>query len=228
MNFYNPFFDYPKPKKPRYVSKNLRKIENRVIASNRSKEFYDGNRNNGYGGLKYDGRWKKIALRFYKKYKLNQSSKILHVGCDKGYLLNDFKILFPNLKVKGAEISSYAIKNSLKSVSNKIKLINHFSKLPFKKNSFDLVIAIGPVYSLSLPDAISCLSEIDRVSKNGKSFITLGSYDTENDFKLFRQWTLLGTTVLQKREWKYVMKYCNYKGDYFFNTAKTLNLKKKK
>lgn len=228
MNFYNPFFDYPKPKNPRYVSANLRKIENRIIASMRSKEFYDGDRNNGYGGLKYDGRWKKIAERLFKKYKLKSNSKILHIGCDKGYLMYDLKLQYPKIHVQGLEISSYAINNSLKSIRKNILYIDSFKKIPFKSNSFDLVIAIGPVYSLSLPDAISCLKEIGRVSKKGKSFITLGAYEKEKDYKLFRQWTLLGTTILQVNEWKHVMKFCNYKGDYFFNTAKTLNLKSKR
>ena len=66
---------YPKPKKPRILSKNIRTIKNRIIASYRGKEFYDGKRENGYGGLKYDGRWTKIAKRIFKIYKLKQNAK---------------------------------------------------------------------------------------------------------------------------------------------------------
>ena len=42
--------NYPVLKK-RYVSKNSRTIKNRITASYRSKSFYDGKRENGYGGL---------------------------------------------------------------------------------------------------------------------------------------------------------------------------------
>jgi hypothetical protein len=88
------------------------------------------------------------------------------------------------------------------------------------------VIAIGPVYSLNLANAIRCLKEIKRVGKD-KSFITLGSYTNEIDFKLFRYWTLLGATILKKKEWIEVLKHTKYNGDYKFNTAKSLNLVQK-
>ena len=45
---------YPEPKKPRYVNQNLRTIKNRITASYRSKEYFDGNRNDGYAGMVYD------------------------------------------------------------------------------------------------------------------------------------------------------------------------------
>ena len=216
---------YPQPKKPRIVSKNLRTIQNRIIASYRGKEFYDGKRRNGYGGLKYDGRWIEVAKRIFKIYDLKSNAKILHIGCDKGFLLHDIKKIFPKTKVRGIEVSDYAIKSSKKEIKKYIKK-SSFYKLPFKKNEFDFVIAIGPVYSLNLSDAIKCLKEIKRVGK-GKSFITLGAYNNEKDLKLFKYWTLLGATVLTKNEWKQVLKYTKYTGDFKFNTAKSLNLKQK-
>ena len=216
---------YPSLNK-RFVSKNTRKIENRIIASYRGKEFYDGKRDNGYGGFKYDGRWEKIASRIFEHYKLKENAKILQVGSDKGFLLHDFKVVSPKCRIAGIEVSDYAIKSTLKTVKRYIKKSN-FTELPFKDSSFDFVIAIGPIYSLNLPDAIKCLKEIKRVGK-GKSFITLGSYSNEKDFKLFRYWTLLGSTILDKQEWVKVLKHCKYQGDYKFNTAASLNLKLKK
>ena len=81
--------------KQRYVGKNLRTVKNRIVASYRGKEFYDGNRNNGYGGYKYDKRWQKVATDIFKIYKLNDKAKILQIGSDKGFLLNDIKLLKP-------------------------------------------------------------------------------------------------------------------------------------
>ena len=50
--------NYSKKKVERYVGKGIRTINHRIIASEREKNFFDGDRNYGYGGLKYDGRWK--------------------------------------------------------------------------------------------------------------------------------------------------------------------------
>ena len=88
-------------------------------------------------------------------------------------------MISPECSVAGVEVSDYAIKSTLNTVKRYIKKSN-FTKLPFKDNAFDFVIAIGPIYSLNLPDAIKCLKEIKRVGK-GKSFITLGSYSNEKD-----------------------------------------------
>ena len=216
--------NYPVLKK-RYVSKNSRTIKNRITASYRDKNFYDGKRNDGYGGFKYDGRWKVIAKKFFDIYRLKSNAKILQIGSDKGFLLQDIKEIYPKSKVRGIEVSDYAIKHTNKKIKKFIQK-GLFYKLPFKKNEFDFVIAIGPVYSLNLADAIKCLKEIDRVGK-GKSFITLGAYDHEKDLKLFRYWTLLGSTILSKKEWIEVLKHTKYKGDYKFNTAKSLNLVQK-
>ena len=46
-------------------------LENRIIASYRDAEFYDGDRNNGYGGYIDDGRWNHIAKNMIYRYKLN-------------------------------------------------------------------------------------------------------------------------------------------------------------
>jgi len=216
--------NYPVIKK-RYVSKNSRTIKNRIVASYRGKKFYDGKREDGYGGFKYDSRWKAVAKKIFDVYRLKDNAKILQIGCDKGFLLQDIKEIFPKAKVRGIEVSDYAIQSADKKIKKFIKK-GLFYDLPFKKNEFDFVIAIGPVYSLNLANAIKCLKEIKRVGKD-KSFITLGSYESERDFRLFRYWTLLGSTILKKREWIEVLKHTKYNGDYKFNTAKSLSLVQK-
>ena len=216
---------YPEPKKPRFVNQNLRTIKNRIVASYRGKEFFDGERNDGYGGMDYDGRWKSIAKRICKKYEIKDNSKILQLNCEKGFLLHDLHELNPNIKLYGLETSKYAIENALPSVKQFIKFSSKI-ELEFSDNFFDFVIAIGTVYSLNLGDAIKCLKEIQRVSK-GKSFITLGAYNGEKDKKLFSYWTLLGSTILRKDEWVNVLNHSGFTGDYKFNTADSLNLVEK-
>ncbi len=217
---------YPQPKEPRYVGPALRTIHNRIIAAQRGLEYYDGDRNNGYGGFKYDGRWVPIARNMATEYGLTKSSAVLQIGCEKGFLLHDFQELYPTMKVRGTDISAYAVEQAMSLTKPHIQLVP-FTKLPFKDKEFDLVLAIGVVYTLNLADAIQCLKEIQRVGKR-KSFITLAAYRTEEEFKLFRWWTVLGTTVLHEDEWVEVLKHVGYTGDYKFQTARSLNLTEKK
>ncbi|MFH1798611.1 MAG: class I SAM-dependent methyltransferase [Candidatus Omnitrophota bacterium] len=222
MREFNALKDYPQPKEPRYVGSNIRTIKNRMIASYRDERYYDGDRNNGYGGFEYDGRWKNIVKSMVKEYGLTKDSTLLQVGCEKGFLLHDFDEYFPTMKIKGAEMSDYAILHSMPSVKKHIVKTN-YNKLPFKNKEFDFVVAIGVVYTLTLRDAISCLKEIQRVGK-GKSFITLGAYKDERGRRLFTSWSVLGSTILHVDEWVEVLKESGYTGDYHFTSAESLNL----
>lgn len=210
------------PKIKRYVGSKLRNISNRINSTYRDKRLFDGNRNDGYGGFKYDGRWIPIAKKLSNKYKLNNKSKIIQLSCEKGFLLNDIKNLFPEMNITGIEQSDYAIKNSMKSIKKCIIKGNQDKLKLYKKNHFDFLLAIGVVYALNLTDAIKCIKEINRVSKN--SFINLASYKTKRDYWLFKQWSLLGTTILLEKEWIEILKHCKYKGDYYFTNAENLNL----
>lgn len=223
MREFNALGNYPPPKNPRYVGENVRTIKNRIIAAYRDEGYYDGDRNNGYGGFKYDGRWRRIAESMFQEYGLTENSAILQIGCEKGFLLHDFKECFPSMKIRGYEMSEYAITHAMPSVKPLITR-GRYDKLPFNDNEFDFVIAIGVVYPLTLGDAISCLKEIQRVGK-GKSFITLGAYHDERGKRLFNMWTVLGATILHVNEWVEVLKEAGYTGDYAFSTSDTLNLK---
>ena len=110
--------------------------------------------------------------------------------------------------------------------SKYVKKTDNYIKLDFENSKFDFVLALGVVYTHNLSDAVGCLREIQRVSK-GKSFVTLASYETKEDYWLFKQWTVLGTTILLEDEWTEVLKHIDYSGDFYFTNAKTLNLKVK-
>ena len=162
MREYNALGDYPPPKAPRYVGPNIRTIKNKIIASYRDERYYDGDRNNGYGGFKYDGRWKSIADSTCEEYKLTEDSALLQIGCEKGFLLHDFHEKYQNMKVRGLEMSDYAIEKSMPSIKKFIKKADNYDKLPFEDCEFDFVIAIGVIYPLTLRDAISCLKEFEH------------------------------------------------------------------
>ena len=213
---------YPEPANPRVVGPKLRTIHNRIIASYRDKELYDGDRNNGYGGFRYDGRWVPIVRNMVSEYGLDGTSSVLQVNCEKGFILHDFKEQIPGIRVQGTEVSQYAIDHAMDTVRDEISCAP-FTELPYPDSVFDFVLAMGAVYSLTLADAISCLKEIQRVGK-GKAFITLAAYETDRDKRLFEWWTLLGATLLHKRDWIEVMRHAGYTGDYKFTTAESLKL----
>tara|TARA_X000000950_G_scaffold179202_1_gene217417 strand:+ start:2786 stop:3448 length:663 start_codon:yes stop_codon:yes gene_type:complete len=220
MSEFDPYYFKKKDSINRAVD---RKIENKFKAWQLSKDYYDGSRDNGYGGFKYDGRWLKLLPRIIKKYKLNNNSKILDLGCKKGFIMKDFKILLPKAKIYGIEDHRYPIKNSEKEIRKNI-IFSKYYEIPFKKNYFDFVIGFSSIYKYNFIDVVNTLKEINRVTK--QSFITVASYSNKKEKELFEKWTLLGSTFLHKKDWKKLFKITNYKGDYYFTTAKSLNLLK--
>ena len=58
------FENYSKSIKHRFLYHNTRElISNKYIASLKGKAFYDGHRDHGMGGYRYDKRWSNIALK---------------------------------------------------------------------------------------------------------------------------------------------------------------------
>ena len=197
-----------------------RTVINKIYAWELGKEYYDGRRINGYGGFKYDGRWKKLLPKIIKRYRLTKKSKVLDLGCKKGFLLKDLNILIPGIKSFGIENHSYALKKTVKCKSKLI--LSDYYKIPFKNKYFDFVIAFNSLYMQNLGDVIKSLKEIERVSK--KSFVVLASGETDKERIKFYRWTLIGTTILLKKEWRTLFKKIKYKGDYYFSSAKSLGL----
>tara|TARA_B100002051_G_C16740985_1_gene644295 strand:- start:2291 stop:2953 length:663 start_codon:yes stop_codon:yes gene_type:complete len=211
---------FKKPIKVRAKVAKERTIINKIYAWELGKEYYDGSRLNGYGGFKYDGRWLKLLPKIIKRYKLTKNSKVLDLGCKKGFLLKDLNILLPGIKTYGIENHPYALKNTVKCQSKLIQA--NYTKLPFKNKSLDFVIAFNSLYMQNLGDVIKSLKEIERVSK--KSYVVLASGENDDERNKFYKWTLIGTTILLKKEWKTLFKKIKFKGDYYFSSSKSLGV----
>ena len=215
-----PYFDPKYFKQSKTNRKIKRSIKNKILASSEDKEYYDGNRNNGYGGFKYDGRWLKLLPKLIKRYNLNKKSKVLDLGCKKGFLLKDLNILIPGVTSYGIENHPYALKKAVKCNSKLIQ--SEYYNLPFKNKYFDFTIAFNSLYMQNLGDVIKSLKEIERVSKN--SYVILASGENDYERNKFYKWTLIGTTILLKKEWKTLFKKINFSGDYYFSSAKSLGV----
>ena len=192
----------------------VNKAECAVKAKKWDYDYWDGSRDINYGGYKYDGRWKPVARKMIDHYKLKSDSKILDVGCGKGFILYEFKKLLPNSEIKGLDISSYAIKNSKVEIKKDL-VLGHANSLPFEKDYFDLVISLNTLHNLHCYDMKKALSEIERVGKSNK-YICVESYRNEFEKMNLLYWQVTCECFFTPEEWRWWFNLADYKGDYSF------------
>ena len=207
--------NYPKSK--RDLDVRAKKKDNKIISTARKfgKEFFDGDRDYGYGGFSYNPKyWQPVIPDFKKQYNLSSESKVLDVGCAKGFMMHDFLEIIPGIEINGIDVSEYAIKNCMTSVKGFAEVANA-NKLPFKDKSFDLVISINTIHNLDLNECINSIKEIQRVSRN-YSFITVDAYNSEDEKKRMYDWNLTAKTIMSVKDWKKLFKEIGYNGDYYW------------
>ena len=132
---------YPHSKAKRTVKDGYRTIKNRIKAFELGKDYYDGDREDGYGGFKYDGRWAKIIPAIIERYNLTNKSVVLDLGCKKGFFMHDLKEALPGIRVRGIECSQYPIDNAMGSVKDDI-ILSGYEKLPFEFPLFFNILII--------------------------------------------------------------------------------------
>ncbi len=185
------------------------------IAKKYSFDYWDGNRKYGYGGYKYiPGRWKKAAHKIIKDYSLKDGSKILDIGCGKGYLLYEIFLINPNIELYGFDISSHGIRSVPKEIKKNIIKHNIKKKFPYSSKKFDLAISLGTLHNLNLIELKTSITEINRVSK--KNYVMVESY--RNNLELFNLqcWALTCDSFFTPNEWKWIFKLYGYNGDFEF------------
>tara|TARA_B100001059_G_C17787825_1_gene558241 strand:+ start:204 stop:869 length:666 start_codon:yes stop_codon:yes gene_type:complete len=197
---------------PRMINQ---KVKGMNIAKKFSFDYWDGKRNYGYGGYNFmPGYWKPLAKKLIKEYNLNSKSRILDVGCGKGYLLYEISLLIPGINIIGFDISKYALKHSKKEISKYLFLHNAKNKYPFKKNYFDLTLSLGCLHNLKIQDLFFSLSEIERVSKF--SYIMVESYKNNQELFNLQCWALTCESFFSKDSWIWIFDKSKFSGDYEF------------
>ena len=178
--------------------------------------YFDGPREYGYGGYKYDGRWRPVARDIVEEYSLEPGQKILDIGCAKGFLVKDLLNCCPGLEAFGLDISNYAVMNSHADVVGRLHIGNALS-LPFPQDSFDCVLAINVLHNLRRPNVINALKEIQRVLKpNGNSFVQVDAYRNEAEKSVFEDWVLTAEFYGYPNDWLDVFNAVGYRGDYYW------------
>lgn len=188
-----------------------------ALAKKFSKDFFDGDRKCGYGGYKYDGRWKPIVKKIKEHYRLTDDTAILDIGCAKGFMMHDFKELMPNCTVAGIDVSEYAIENAMPSIKQFCKIASA-EKLPYPDKSFDLVISINSIHNLPFERLKTALREVERVSR-GHSFITIDAWRNDQEREQLYKWVLTAETMMHVDDWKKLFAEAGYTGDYYWFIA---------
>jgi len=189
--------------------------EDQKIACQFGKEFFDGSRNQGYGGFYYNARfWKNVVPAFQQHWNLINGDSVLDIGCAKGFMIYDMQLLIQGLQVSGIDISEYAIDNAKEEVKNFCKVANA-TDLPFADKSIDVSISITTLHNLEEKELVRALLEIERVTKRG-SFITLDAYRNNEERDRMEAWNLTAKTVMHVDEWKQFFNDIGYTGDYYW------------
>ncbi len=190
------------------------KAQAATIAKRFDKDYWDGDRQVGYGGFTYDGRWKPVAESFAKHYHLKSGDHILDVGCGKAFLLYELTQIIPGIIVKGLDISKYAIEHAKEEIKDVLTL-GHANHLPFENSSFDLIISINTLHNLHCYDLEKALKELERVGKKNK-YIVVESYRNEEEKANLLYWQLTCESFYSPEEWQWWFNACNYQGDHAF------------
>ena len=206
---------YPKTKRNLDQRNAMKTEESRAIARKFGFDYFDGDRNHGYGGFSYHPRfWKDVVQDVIATYGLTNASSVLDVGCAKGFFLYDLAKALPGIEYAGIDISKYALDNSLIEVRDNLFLGNAMD-LDFPDNSFDLVVSINTIHNLRRDDCKKALAEIQRVSKKN-AFITVDAYRNETEKERMEAWNLTALTMMSVVEWKEFFEEAGYKGDFYW------------
>lgn len=178
-------------------------------------DYWDGDRRICYGGYKYiPGRWESVAKEMIEYYNLSAESKILDIGCGKGYLLYDFTKILPKSDVYGIDISSYAIDNAKQEIKSSLTLGNANS-LPWPDNYFDLVISINSLHCLSCYDLEKALIEMERVGNKHK-YLCIESFRNESEKANLLYWQNTCESFHNPQGWDWWFEKTKYTGDHSF------------
>lgn len=184
------------------------------VAKEFGQEFFDGDRKFGYGGYKYDGRWKSVAQDIITHYHLKPGQSVLDIGCGKAHLLYEMMKLLPGLKVQGIDVSEYAITHTLEEIQSFLSIGKAQELNNFADKSFDLVISLTTLHNLYIYDLFKAVRDIERISKN--SYIVVESYRTEEEKVNMMYWQLTCECFFTVEEWEWIYNQCGYTGDYSF------------
>jgi ubiquinone/menaquinone biosynthesis C-methylase UbiE len=203
------------PKSKRNVKARLgNKEENRALAMKFGKEYFDGTREQGYGGFRYDGRWLPIAEDIVRHFNLKAGDRVLDIGCAKGFLVKDLMTVCPGLEAFGIDISDYALLNCEPEVIGRLH-VGDARKLPFPDNSFNVALSINTIHNFERTGCIESLKEMQRVAPSG-GYVQVDAYRNPEEEQIFLDWVLTAKTYGTPEFWVKLLNEAGYAGEYYW------------
>ena len=190
------------------------KVEAMRVAKRYGPDYWDGDRRYGYGGYRYDGRWKVVAERLIATYALRPNARILDVGCGKAHLLYELQQLLPMAELKGFDLSDHGLQEAPESI--RPFLFHHDARhpLPFPDGHFDLVLSLGTLHNLRIFELSDALREITRLGQ--KKYVMVESYRNDQELFNLQCWALTAESFFDDEEWEWILGHFGYDGDYEF------------
>jgi ubiquinone/menaquinone biosynthesis C-methylase UbiE len=184
------------------------------VARRYDAEYWDGDRRYGYGGFRYDGRWRPVAEKLVEMYNLSDDAAILDVGCGKGFLLFELAQLLPAARICGFDLSDYAIDHAKEEIRDRLFIHRAQDPYPFADQEFDLVLSLTTLHNLQLLELKPALQEMERVGKN--RYLVVEGYRTELELFNLQCWALTCAAFFTPEEWVWLFSEFGYSGDYEF------------
>lgn len=181
------------------------------VAKQWGKDYWDGDRQYGYGGYRYDGRWRAVAEQMVKYYGLTSQSRILDIGCGKAHLLYEFTQVLPGVRISGIDISDYAIQHAKEEVKPYLKTATA-TDLPFSDHAFDFVYSLNVFHNFPVYDLQAAVKEMMRVGKQ-QSYLCVESYRNEREKVNLLYWQLTCASFYSTKEWQWLLREWGYQGD---------------
>lgn len=192
------------------------KAESATIARQFGADYWDGERRFGYGGYRYDGRWRPIAEKLAAHYGLKRGDRLLDVGCGKGYLLYEFTQAVPGIEIVGLDISTYAIEHAKPEVRPFIQQGDAAKPFPFADASFDFALSLTTLHNLEIDGLFNAFGEIARVTRGDRSYVMVESFRNEREKANLLYWQLTCQSFHSPENWAWIADRAGYRGDYGF------------
>ena len=183
--------------------------------------YFDGTRDTGYGGYRYDGRWQTVCTAMMRRYALGAGSLVLDVGCAKGFFLAAFRDVCPGIEVCGIDVSTYALSQAPPPLQPFLSLSSADSLEEFPDHAFDFVAAMNSLHFLPPERVQVALEEMLRVGQD-KFFIQVDAYTTAAERERLLAWAPIIKTVYSVEEWLALFRAVGYAGDYYWTFVRPL------
>lgn len=188
------------------------KVEAMAVAKQYGFDYWDGDRRYGYGGYRYDGRWKPVAQRLIDLYGLGPEARILDLGCGKAHLLYELQQLLPSAHLKGCDLSRHALDTAPEAIRPHLFEQDLRRPLPFEDGSFDLVISLGTLHNLRIFDLQTALGEMARLAP--RQYLMVESYRNDQELFNLQCWALTAESFFDAEEWAWLLAHFGYQGDH--------------